>query len=308
MDRRKYLSTAALAAVGLAGCSGDSGGNNSSNGSGGSNATEAATDTEAATATEAETKMPTTAGNVETQVATEAETATGEETTMANDETEAMTTSGDEPTTAGPQTTENAANGSTNATGNASAASSGGGFSETFSGSGTSTEEGLQLSPGPITAEFSHSGESNFIVTLVTLEGESFQDVSLTNLIGQVEGSQAALVNAPGEHNLNVDADGDWEITLEQPGSPQPESLPIDASGEGPSYIGPFEFSGPATFQGAHNGDGNFIVETVPLDSSAVGSLVFNEIGQFEGETTGRVSGMAYLNINANGEWSLSTG
>ena len=35
---------------------------------------------------------------------------------------------------------------------------------------------------------------------------------------------------------------------------------------------------------------------------------IFNEIGQFEGETTGRVNGLVYLNIQADGEWTLSTG
>ena len=192
---------------------------------------------------------------------------------------------------------------------NTAAASSSGSFGpETFTGSGTSTEEGLELSVGPITVEYSHSGEANFIVTLLTLEGESFEDVFLANAIGSVEGSQVATVNAGGGHVLNVEADGEWEITLEQPSSPQPEPLPIDANGEGPSYIGPFDFSGPTTFQGSHEGESNFIVTPVPVDPSNIMVSIFNEIGQFEGETTARVSGLAYLNIQADGAWTLSTG
>ncbi|EMA42645.1 hypothetical protein [Halococcus saccharolyticus] len=308
MDRRKYLSAAALATVGLAGCSGDSGGNNSSNGSGGgSNATEAATDTQAATATEAETEMTTTAGNVETQAATEAETAAGEETTMASNETEAMTTSGDEPTTGGPQTTGSATNGSANATGNASASSSGG-FSETFSGSGTSTIEDLQLSPGPVTAEFSVGSEGYYSVTLVTLEGESYQDVFLVDGIISGEGSQVKTAAVGGGYNLNVEIEGDWELTIEQPTDLQPESLPIDASGDGMSYLGPFQFDGPTTFQGSHGGDANFIVTGIPTDPSGVQASIFNKMENFEGETTARVSGTKYINVVANGEWSLSSG
>ncbi len=178
---------------------------------------------------------------------------------------------------------------------------------QTFEGSGTQTSDTVQLQPGPITAEFTHDGESNFITSLVTLEGESYEDVSLTNLIGSVEGSTVAAVNASGGHNLNVDADGEWSVTLEQPSEVSPESLPVDASGEGLTFVGPFEFDGATEFQGTHEGDSNFIVEPIPVDPSNVAVSIFNEIGQFEGSTTARLDGMFYLNVDANGPWTLTT-
>lgn len=312
MKRRQYiaLAGASMSALSVAGCSGDTGGNNSSNGSsGGSNASEASMDTEAATATEAEAgTATTTAGDTETQAMTEAETAAGEGTTTASNENEVMTTSGDEPTTGGPQTTGNATNGSANATGNATSGSSGGGFSETFSGSGTSTIEDLQLSPGPVTAEFSIGSEGYYSVTLVTLEGESYQDVLLIDGILSGEGSQVKTAAVGGGYNLNVEIEGDWELSIEQPTDIQPESLPIEASGDGMEYLGPFQFDGPTTFQGSHSGDANFIVTGIPTDPSGTQAPVFNEIESFEGETTARVSGTKYINVVANGEWSLSSG
>jgi hypothetical protein len=284
MNRRKYLAAVGIATTSvLAGCSGEEGtGTNTSGG------TEAGGGTETDPATEANE-----------DVATDAQTDTAEPT-AADDQTvadtEATDTESDTETEADPAT-------------ETATTSASGGFSQTFSGSGTSAEEGLELSPGPILAEFSHSGASNFIVTLVTVQGESYEDVYLTNEIGETEGSQAATVTADGEYNLDVDADGDWEISLEQPTNPQPKPLPVDESGDGPSYIGPYEFSGTTTFQGSHEGESNFIVDSVPVNPSSMGAPgIFNEIGQFEGESTGRVDGLSYLNIMADGSWTLSTG
>lgn len=269
----------------LAGCSGETGGNNSSSGGSG-NGSEPTTDAGGSGGESAD--------------ATASEATTGEDTGFSTEssdnETDAETSAGSEEETQ--QGTE------------ADSGSSGGdGFSESYYGSGTSSEEGLQLSPGPILAEYSHSGDSNFIVTLVTVDGESYEDVYLSNEIGDAEGSQAATVTAEGEYILDVDADGDWELSLEQPTDPETESMPFEESGDGSSYIGPFQFDGPTTFQGSHDGESNFIVDAVPIDPSEIGAPgIFNEIGQFEGESTGRVNGVAYLNISADGSWTLSGG
>ncbi|PSQ64692.1 MAG: hypothetical protein BRD24_09690, partial [Halobacteriales archaeon SW_9_67_24] len=92
------------------------------------------------------------------------------------------------------------------------------------------------------------------------------------------------------------------------PTNPEPESLPVDASGSGYDFAGPFAFDGPTTFQGTYDGDSGFFVETVPLDASETRNVVFSETEQFEGETTARIETAAYLNINADAEWTLSTG
>ena len=283
MQRRTYLTTLGLATgVVLSGCS-DTGTNNSSNGGGG---------TGSGGQGEGSTETPTSGGG-EAGASTPTE---GGETTATSTGGESNETTDSDTETEGSANTES------------SSSSSDGGFGpETYSGSGTATEEGLDLTMGPITAEYSHSGSGNFIVNLITLEGESYQDVLLANIIGQAEGAQVGTASANGGYNLDVQADGDWEITLEQPSNPQPQSLPFDESGEGPSYIGPYDFSGPTAIQGSHDGESNFIVTPVPVDPSDFGISVFNEIGQFEGSTTARIEGVSYLKIEADGAWTLST-
>jgi hypothetical protein len=305
MQRRRYLALASgsVSTLGLAGCSDDAGGDGQNNTSGGGTEAsggepDASTETDAPTETttemsDAETTMEadTTMADTETEaIATETTETETETETSTETETEMETTMETETATSTPTPTSQR------------------GFSETFSGSGKSTVEGLELAPGPITAAFSVDSEAYHTFELLTLEGESYEDVRLVSGLFSGEGRQVATVSAGGEHNLNADTEAEWEITIEQPTTPQPESLPIDASGSGMDYVGPFAFDGPTTFQGTHDGESNFIVRAVPVDPSETGSSVFNETEQFDGETTARVEGAAYLNVEADGDWTLSTG
>ena len=288
MQRRRYLA--------LAGCSEDEGGGeNNSTGGTDAAATDAAAETEELAQTPERTAMATTEPPAdETTTATEVET----ETAVAGTRTETET----------PTSTETETETETQTATSTATPAAEGGFSETFSGSGKSTVEGLELVPGPITAAFSVGSEAYHTFELVTLEGESYEDVRLASGLFSGEGRQVATVSAGGEHNLNVDTEAEWEVAIEQPTNPEPESLPVDESGSGYDYVGPFAFDGPTTFQGTHDGESNFIVRAVPLDPSGIGATVFNETEQFDGETTERVDAPAYLNVEADGEWSVSTG
>lgn len=175
-------------------------------------------------------------------------------------------------------------------------------------GSGTDTTDNFELVGGATIVDFEHSGESNFIVELLAVEGEDARDTGLVNQIGSVSGGTAVGVQ-PGTYRMNVDADGDWSITLAQPRDVDPVALPIKESGDGPSYFGPVAFEGVTEFTGSHAGDSNFIVETVPLElgdlGMAIGTIVFNEVGEFEGQTSERIGDVGYVSVNANGEWSI---
>jgi hypothetical protein len=274
VQRRKYVTlTGSALLTSLAGCTGDSS-SSGNNGSGQGNGS-----------TQSESTAETNQTNASTGSSPGNQTSTTEETAQ-NETTEQEATE--------ENTTEET--------------SQGAGFGpRTFEGSGTETSDEITLSTGPLTAEFSHDGDSNFITDLITLEGESYQDVSLTNFIGTAEGSTVATVSASGGHKLNVDADGEWSITLEQDPGVSPESLPVDASGQGRTYVGPYEFSGATEFQGTHDGSSNFIVSPVPVDPSAMATSIFNKIGEFEGSTTSRLDGVFFLDIQADGKWTLST-
>jgi hypothetical protein len=293
MQRRQYLALAGASMTVLAGCSEDEGGGDNS-----TNGTDAAETEELA-----ETAEPTATATAEpptdetTMAATEAEPET--ETMVAETETETETMM---------ETETQASTEMEGETQAATSAATQGGFSETFSGSGKSTVEGLELAPGPITAAFTVDSEAYHTFELVPLEGGSLDDVRLVNGLFSGEGRQVATVAASGEHNLNVDTEAEWELSIEQPTNPQTESLPVDESGSGYDYVGPFAFDGETAFQGTHDGKTNFVVRPVPVDSSTVEVVVFNETGQFDGETIKRVDGPAYLNVMADGEWSVSTG
>ena len=293
MQRRQYLALAGASMTVLAGCSEDEGGGDNS-----TNGTDAAETEELA-----ETAEPTATATAEpptdetTMAATEAEPETETMVTETETETETMM-----------ETETQASTEMEGETQAATSAATQGGFSETFSGSGKSTIEGVELAPGPVTATFSLGSEAFHTVLLVPLEGQSYQNVQLVTGRFSGEGRQAGTVAAAGEHNLEVDSEGEWEIAIEQPTDLQPESLPVDESGSGYDYAGPFTFDGETTFQGTHDGESAFVVRVTPVDLPGIETTVFNETQQFDGETTKQVDGPAYLNVEADGEWSVSTG
>jgi len=71
-----------------------------------------------------------------------------------------------------------------------------------------------------------------------------------------------------------------------------------------PEVHGPFEFDGSHVATGSHSGEANFQVHVYPAEGS-FGELVFNEVGQYDGETTFRHSGVGWVAVQAGGDWSL---
>ncbi|WP_222918902.1 hypothetical protein [Natrinema sp. SYSU A 869] len=146
-----------------------------------------------------------------------------------------------------------------------------------------------------------HTGERNFIVELVPDDG-SFEEI-LVNQIGRYAGATAALVGE-GAYQLSVEADGDWEIELSQPRPDGGESLPFEWEGEGTNVYGPVAFDGSHTIGAAHNGQRNFIVEIYPPHGDFP-EIAVNEIGQYEGTTTFRHSGVGFIAVQADGNWTM---
>ena len=178
MQRRHYLALADVSITVLAGCSGEEGGgDNSSDGTETADTEELAETAEPTTATTTEPPADETA-MVETEAETDTETMIQTETptsteTATETETEAKTMMETETPTATSTATPAAQEG----------------FSETYSGNGQSTVEGLELTPGPITVEVTVGSEAYHTFELITLEGESYEDVRL------VDGLFSALLN-----------------------------------------------------------------------------------------------------------------
>jgi len=176
---------------------------------------------------------------------------------------------------------------------------------QTFSGTGSEVRDSIQIDGGITVVEAHHEQASefgsNFIVELV---GDGRSGELFVNEIGTYDGTQAALVDA-GEYILDVTAEGGWEIEIRQPRASSAPSPPANFEGDGPDVVGPLLFDGTGTVSGSHDGESNFIVEIVPTDGF-VPTVVFNEIGSFSGETAYSVTGIGWVDVDADGEWSLT--
>ena len=148
--------------------------------------------------------------------------------------------------------------------------------------------------------EATHDGESNF---QVSLEDDSEFGENFINQIGSFDGAQAELVDE-GEYLLDVNADGDWELTIRQPGAVEGEELPVSISGEGPRIFGAVEFEGTGVARAEHSGESNFQVSILPMEGR-FGENVINGIGEWEGEQSYSFDEIGWIDINADGEWSV---
>ncbi|WP_049890768.1 hypothetical protein [Natrinema versiforme] len=174
----------------------------------------------------------------------------------------------------------------------------------TVGGTGATVTDEFELEGGVTIAEAVHDGEVNFIVELIPTDN-GYEEL-LINAIGEYDGASGVLAEQ-GTYLLDIDADGEWEIEIRQPRSTADEadSLPVELEGEGSTWDGPFLFDGLGQANGSHEGQGNFIVEILPQED-LFSELVFNELDQFEGETTFDIDGVGFVTVEAAGTWSLS--
>lgn len=170
----------------------------------------------------------------------------------------------------------------------------------TVSGSGDHTESGIELDAGLTVVESQHSGRKGFNTTLVS--GSESETVFAFH-VGEYHGEDAALLDG-GSYQLTVEADGDWEVEIRQPrdgsGDPVPESI----SGDRPAVRGPYEFDGQHSAVGSHDGSGDFKVQVFPA-TGEYATLLFTDLGTFEGETEFEHEGVGWIDVEAAGEWSL---
>ncbi|WP_226007649.1 hypothetical protein [Natrinema salinisoli] len=174
----------------------------------------------------------------------------------------------------------------------------------TVDGTGATVTNEFELEGGVTIVEALHDGDENFIVELVPTDGDL--ETLLVNAIGEYDGATGALAER-GTHVLDIDADGSWELEILQPRATEDEAetLPVEIEGEGSAWDGPYLFDGLGRSHGTHEGRGNFIVEILPQDG-LFSELVFNELDQFDGETTFNVDGIGFVTVEAAGPWSIA--
>jgi len=189
----------------------------------------------------------------------------------------------------------------------------------TLQGTGATATETFALEKGLSIFHMTHDGASNFIIWLYDAETGEEVDL-LANVIGSYDGSTIVGVTgeilqaSPGEHLLDVTADGKWEVTIEQPRPVTAPTAPQTFTGKGPSVPQPFYLEGGiATFHMIHDGASNFIIWLYDRDGYSIDLLV-NEIGPFDGSTvvgvTGQIfdaaPGIHYIDVEADGNWEVT--
>jgi len=165
-----------------------------------------------------------------------------------------------------------------------------------------------------------HSGDSNFAITLFDNTG-GYVDL-LVNEIGVFDGSVAigvredSIIGAkPGIHLLDITADGNWTVLIEQPRPTSADALPINLTGKG-CRVSPFFVldEGLSVLNMTHDGDSNFIITLLSTDGR-VAELLVNEIGSYSGKKAigvnpgniiGARPGIHILSIMADGNWTVS--
>lgn len=150
-----------------------------------------------------------------------------------------------------------------------------------------------------------HDGDSNFAIWLLDETGDRIE--LLVNEIGDFNGSTVIGIDDAGSYLLDISADGNWNVTIEQPRNVSGASPPLNMSGRGQSVSQFLSLQGGLTrFEMTHDGDSNFIIWLYEDDGSRVDLLV-NEIGEFNGSTAiGVDEGIYILDISADGNWKIN--
>lgn len=157
----------------------------------------------------------------------------------------------------------------------------------------------------PLVVGAGHSGSSNFAVTIV---GNGNREL-LINEIGRFGGEVAWADAESGRYRVAVEADGRWTLVFVQP-TPRAGAklLPGTISGHGHRVI---QFRTKRdlepVFTGSHRGQSNFAVHVIGIGSLSGSYLIFNEIGNYNGQelVDKMPRGPYLLAVVADGNWSI---
>jgi len=172
-------------------------------------------------------------------------------------------------------------------------------------GRGDSVSDVVSLQKGLLMVGAAHKGERNFIVQLISTDGEKTE--LLINTFGNYQGVRLIPIDA-GRYRFQVRAEEAWVLMHEQPDPKKPGTpLPITHRLSGDAPLGPFDLKR-GRFRAAftHEGVRNFNVRLYRSDGEMVGLLV-NKIGAYNGWVTEviREPGLYWLAVQASGAWSV---
>lgn len=175
-----------------------------------------------------------------------------------------------------------------------------------LSGSGTGSEGPFALGPGLTVVSFDcRPTDAEFVAQFV--KSDNPDDTELLNALGETSGRTAFGVPG-GEYELSVETEGEWTVTVEQPGADDVEAaapIPTTEDGDGSDVRGPFEFAGAVDVFATHEGDEEFDVEVLDERGGSIADNLFDTTGPFEGEATFTHGGYGWFDVTTLGSWSL---
>lgn len=173
-----------------------------------------------------------------------------------------------------------------------------------LSGEGDSNKT-FTLGGGFTAIDYEFSGYELF-ARLLDGDGNLVRVINELNGIGGIDGVPAES----GEYTFEIEADGEWTLSLGSPDttSDMLQRPPASVSGLRNDVVGPVEISGGETIAVTHDGDGDFIVDSVLEDGTGDADVegVADEFsGPYEDETTLTESGVRWFPVYASGSWEI---
>ena len=184
----------------------------------------------------------------------------------------------------------------------------------TFSGSGPEITDKMTVVPGMVAVAFEYEGADEFVMQVAGVESDTAGPIVTSN--GPATGAVAVPAKTADassiEFGLEIDTDGDWEVTIGQLGPPVGlfRDVPVTAEDRGTQLYGPLHIDESITIRAAFEGSGHFVVELIDEwdDQQADVERVFDEAGEFAGETTVMLDdwwGWIDVRTGATDQWSL---
>jgi len=176
-----------------------------------------------------------------------------------------------------------------------------------FAGHGQQVSPKFVLSTGLAVFRMTHDGGSNFAIVLLDDKGNYVE--LLVNEIGGFDGAKAVGIEQTGTYLLDIQADGNWIISVEQPSAPATAPIPPRTFTGRAQQVSPmFRLAkGLVTFRMTHDGSSNFAIILLDDKGSYI-ELLVNQIAEFDGAKAVGVkrAGVYLLDITADGNWMVT--
>lgn len=171
-------------------------------------------------------------------------------------------------------------------------------------GAGSTVTDEFELAGGFTVLYFDHEGEDEFSIDLV---GPDDGNPSVFSGIGSVDAVWADGL-AGGDWTMEVEADGPWQVVIQQPriaegGGHDPD---VVLEGDAAGAYKALDLPGEIEVTGEHLGTGDFVARSLDRNGETHDdTVIFEESGPFQGETTIDFDGTSWIVVQANGSWQL---